>query len=125
MANLPSVISPTTLAMVVDAPNSVSRLLGKLDVSRHLTVSLVCWAKAGDAASAAAPAAAIRARYLRVTSVMASSTFGCSVWRKPSTRFAATAPAFYTERLCKERLSQGHFTSGGMEERIESTLPPV
>lgn len=53
LTSLPSVISPTTLAIVAAAPNSVSRLLGKLDVSRHLTVSPADWAIAGAAAAAA------------------------------------------------------------------------
>jgi len=39
--------------------------LGKLDVNRHLTTSLVDWAIAGAAAAAAALAAANRAKYLR------------------------------------------------------------
>ena len=30
------------VAIVAEAPHSVSRLLGKLDVRRHLTISLVC-----------------------------------------------------------------------------------
>jgi hypothetical protein len=64
--NLPSVSSPTMRATVCAAPNSVSKLLGKLEVKRHFTFSLVCWAKAGDAASVASAAAGANCRRVMV-----------------------------------------------------------
>ena len=60
-------------ATVCAAPNSVSRLLGKLEVKRHFTFSLVCWAKAGDAASVASAAAGANCRRVMVMSVSSFS----------------------------------------------------
>ncbi|CCG41778.1 hypothetical protein PHAMO_290066 [Magnetospirillum molischianum DSM 120] len=57
--NLPSVASATRRVMYSPVPNRVSRLLGKLDASRHLISGWV-WASAGAAkALAAAPKVAV------------------------------------------------------------------
>src|SRR5207302_7905053 len=77
--NFPSVISPTVRAMVSAAPYSVSRLLGKLDVRRHLTTSLVAWPKAGLAAASAAADAAYGASFRRVTDI---GTFLLLCWQE-------------------------------------------
>jgi hypothetical protein len=64
--NLPSVISPTRLAMYSAPPKSVSRLFGQLAAMRHWMLGRpgVCCAFA-CAASSVAPAAEPRPAFLR------------------------------------------------------------
>src|SRR4051812_31338812 len=64
ISNLPSLISLTSFATVGEAPHNPSRLFGKLDVIRHFNVGVDC-AIAGEATATAAPAAPMRAKFLR------------------------------------------------------------
>src|SRR5258708_18767231 len=65
--------------MVVAAPNKVSRILGKLEVRRQFTVSLVCWPRAGAATPMVAIDAATGPNCRRVTDIGLPPVLLC--WR--------------------------------------------